>query len=146
MSRYTHQLVGYGVGAVAFLSLGIAADRDAVALPFVSQIHAIPVPPKTYVFDQRTKGGYPLASDKRCATHTRILVRSEQPLKTLQKHYNSHPIDAAHGKGKVVPTVQKASEAGDMAPRWKNHRSDPTVFVIDFRSPGTPGTEAVCGL
>lgn len=132
------------MGAVTFMILGLTADRQAEALPFVSQIHELPTPDRTTVFDQRIEGGYKFDEKRRCATRARVLVRSKQNLTALQNHYANHRIKSLDGTGEINALVKPINAIGNLRPEWEKLRTDPSVYVLDFVSPGTPGTEPYC--
>lgn len=145
MRNSIHHLVLYGLGSVTFFILGFTVDRSAAAVPFVSQIHVLPTPSESSVFDQRTRGGQAIGRQHFCAAQTRLLLSSDRPSAELQAHYSRNPILTREGKP-TVGKVRPASEVKDLVPEWQRHKKDPNVFVVEFTSPGTPGAHMVCGI
>ncbi|RYG46077.1 hypothetical protein EON79_11060 [bacterium] len=146
MIRGVHQLALYGVGSLTCFALALATERAAAAAPFVSSIHAMPLPSQTKVFDQRTRGGQDLGGGRLCTARTRILLRSEQSLSTLKTHYAKHKVRSASGDAEVNGKVYRVGDVKDLVPEWDRHRKDGKVYLVEFISPGTPGTEADCKL
>ncbi|RYG36647.1 hypothetical protein EON81_09095 [bacterium] len=144
MGKIYHQLVLYGVGSATCFAMAIATERAAAAAPFVSRIHAIPELPATKTFDQRTRGGEDLGGARTCTAQTRILLKSDLPIESLKSHYKKHPVQVAHGEGEVTGVVWRPEDVKDLVSDWEHHRKDSKVYLVEFVSPGTPGTEAEC--